>query len=454
MDYLKLLWNFFVLRRNTKKSRTNIKDIQEKKLRKILKYAYENSTYYRRSFEHVGITLKQLKTCPMSSLPTMDKELLMEHYDELVTSNDLRQDELRRFDAETKEHTILYKSKYHVVHSSGSTGKPGYFVYDNEAWSKMLVAIIRGALWNMTIPEIIMFLVRGPRILFIAATDGRYGGAMAVGAGINGLHAKQLSLDIKTPLSEWIEKIQKFKPNMVIGYSSAIKILGELVENGEVQVDITRVISCGEPLDNGLRKYMEETFHAEVINFYGASESLALGVEDGCSDGMYLFDDMNYIEVEDGVMYLTALYNYVQPLIRYKISDKLILKNDSENSIYPFVRAEILMGRQEDLLWFEDGNKNRDFLHPLAVEGFCIEGLLDYQFCQNDVDSFEMLAEVSDVRREKDIQEEIMKQMKKIMSEKNLEYINFHVRFVEKIIPDSKTGKKPLILNNGMRNIG
>ena len=59
----------------------------------------------------------------------------------------------------------------------------------------------------------------------------------------------------------------------------------------------------------------------------------------------------------------------------------------------PFTRAEILLGRNEDLLWFESGDGHRDFLHPLAVEGFCIEGLRDYQFRQTAPDAFEMLAE-------------------------------------------------------------
>ena len=53
-------------------------------------------------------------------------------------------------------------------------------------------------------------------------------------------------------------------------------------------------------------------------SIYGASESLALGVETSHAEGMYLFDDLNYIEVENGAMYLTSLYNYVQPLIRYR----------------------------------------------------------------------------------------------------------------------------------------
>ena len=112
----------------------------------------------------------------------------------------------------------------------------------------MLLGIIRGALWNMSMTPILKLLASGPRIAYLAATDGRYGGAMAVGDGIDGVHASQMYLDIKTPLSEWVRQIQEFKPNMIIGYPSAIKILAELVERGEIKLRLFRVISCGEPL--------------------------------------------------------------------------------------------------------------------------------------------------------------------------------------------------------------
>ncbi len=49
-----------------------------------------------------------------------------------------------------------------------------------------------------------------------------------------------------------------------------------MVERGELAVDVVRVISCGEPLGAGLRRFLETVFHADVINFYGASESLAI----------------------------------------------------------------------------------------------------------------------------------------------------------------------------------
>ena len=368
----------------------------------------------------------------------------MEHFDELITVQDLHQEDLRKFDAEHEADRKPYLGKYHVVHSSGSTGKPGYFLYDEPAWHTMLLGIIRGALWDMTMPQILKLLAGRPRILYIAATDGRYGGAMAVGDGIDGVGAKQMYLDIKTPLEDWIDSVRKFQPNIIIGYPSAIKILAELAAEGRVRAQIKRVISCGEPLSSGLRKFLEKNFHSPVINIYGASESLALGVETGAEDGMLLFDDLNVIEVEKGVMYLTCLYNFAQPLIRYRISDHLVLKEYMAGS--PFTRAEILLGRNEDLLWFEDGAGHRDFLHPLAVEGFCIEGLRDYQFQQIAPDAFEMLAEAAAEDRKPMIKAQMLRQMKKILTEKNLGYVQFYVRFVDKILPNPATGKKPLIV--------
>ena len=444
MNYLKTLKDLFIFMKNARLSETQMKELQNRKLRTLLHFAWEHSAFYRRTFEKAGITEEQLDSLPLSAFPTIDKTVLMENFDELITVQGLHQEGLRKFDAETGTDRRPYLEKYHVVHSSGSTGKPGYFIYDEAAWHTMLLGIIRGALWNMTMPQILKLLAGRPRIIYIAATDGRYGGAMAVGDGIDGVGPKQMYLDIKTPLDDWLDSVRKFQPNIIIGYPSAVKILAEVVAEGKVQVQIKRVISCGEPLSSGLRKFLEKNFHCPVINFYGASESLALGVETGVEDGMLLFDDLNIIEVEKGVMYLTCLYNFAQPLIRYRVSDHLVLKEPMMGS--PFTRAEILLGRNEDLLWFEDGAGHRDFLHPLAVEGFCIEGLLDYQFRQNAPDTFEMLAEVASEEKKPVIEVEMLRQMKEILREKNLSYVQFYVRFVDEILPDPVSGKKPLIV--------
>lgn len=446
MNTINVLKELAVLKQNEKKSTVQIRRMQEQKLRAMLTYAYEHSSFYKDAFEAAGLTAETVRTAPLAAFPTLDKATLLEQFDRLITVPDVTQEELRRFDGSEAVDRKPYKGKYHVVHSSGSTGTPGYFLYDTAAWNSMLLGIIRGALWGMSMPQILKLLVKGPRIAYIAATDGRYGGAMAVGDGIDGVGAKQMYLDIKMPLAEWIRQLRAFRPNIIIGYPSAIKILAELMEQGKLKLNVVRVISCGEPLGSGLRSYLESIFHIRVVNFYGASESLALGAETDPAEGMLLFDDMNVIEADENGIYLTCLYNFAQPLIRYRLSDRLTLYPPKEDNRCPFTRAVGLLGRNEDLLWFEDEDGNREFLHPLAIEGFCIEGLMDYQFRQMGKDSFEMLAEISDTASEDAIREEMLCQMKSILSEKRLTYVQFHVRFVEEIRPNPRTGKKQLIV--------
>lgn len=448
MNYIKTIFDLWQLKRNEKKTAGEISALQEKKLKHLLHYAYEHSTYYQNSFERAGISAEMIDSTPLSAFPAIDKSVLMSQFEKIVTVPNLTQEEIRNFDEQEITGKKLFREKYHIVHSSGSTGTPKYFVYDESAWNSMLLGIVRGALWNMTMSKIIKFLIHGPRIVYIAATDGRYGGSMAVGDGVDGVGAKQIYLDINTPLDEWISTIKKFKPNMIIGYPSAVKILAELVEKGDLDLKVLRIVTCGEPLGASLRKYIEGVFCANVINFYGASESLSLGVESNPKEGMLLFDDMNIIEIQDGVMYLTCLYNFVQPLIRYRLSDQLTLKAPNAESRYPFTRAVGLLGRNEDILWFQDGNGKQEFLHPLAVEGFCIEGLRDYQFRQIAPDTFEMLAELSDSTLQGNVQREVLRQMRDILRGKGLDYVQFYVKVVPEILPDPKTGKKRLILTD------
>lgn len=448
MNTLKLLWELAELKSNERKTAVQIQELQERKLRELLTHAYMNSACYREAFQSAGISIKNIHTLPLAAFPSLDKRTLLEQFDRLITVHDVTQGELRRFDAEKAADRKPYRGKYHVVHSSGSTGKPGYFLYDEAAWQQMLLGIVRGALWGMSMPQILKLLACGPRIAYIAATDGRYGGAMAVGDGIDGVGAKQIHLDIKMPLSEWIRQLRAFRPNIIIGYPSAIKILADLIDSGEIALEVIRVISCGEPLGGSLRRYLEKIFHTPAVNFYGASESLALGVETNPANGMILFDDMNIIEIDKDEIYLTCLYNFAQPLIRYRLSDCLTLQPPEPDTPYPFNRAVGLLGRNEDILWFEDSDGNREFLHPLAIEGFCVEGLLDYQFRQTGRNTFEMLAETNSTANQDKIRLNMLAQMNSILLEKNLGYVQFNIRFIDKILPDPQTGKKKLIVTD------
>ena len=198
MNYVRLLWQLYCKKQTMKKSKEQVQALQEKKLRKMLLYAYEHSTYYREVFETAGITADRINSTPLEQFPTLNKELLMEHYDEIVTDSNIKQSELRSFGEKSSDRMERYLGKYHVVHSAGSTGVPRYFLYDKRAWEEVIISVIRGALWELSFRDVLKLLAGKPRILYIAATDGRYGGAMAVHDGIQGVRAEQRFLDIDT----------------------------------------------------------------------------------------------------------------------------------------------------------------------------------------------------------------------------------------------------------------
>ena len=65
MNYVRLLWQLYRKKQVMKESKEQVQALQEKKLRKLLLYAYEHSAYYRETFEAAGITADRINTAPL-----------------------------------------------------------------------------------------------------------------------------------------------------------------------------------------------------------------------------------------------------------------------------------------------------------------------------------------------------------------------------------------------------
>lgn len=137
MGYIRLLWDLYRLKKNVTKNEEQMKKLRDKKLRKLLHYAYENSAYYHRTFAAAGISEENIDSLPLKKFPAIDKETFMQNYDELVTDAMVRQEAPRKFDESPASKSEDYLGRYHVIHSSGSTGIPRYFVYDDKAWGRI-----------------------------------------------------------------------------------------------------------------------------------------------------------------------------------------------------------------------------------------------------------------------------------------------------------------------------
>ena len=73
--------------------------------------------------------------------------------------------------------------------------------------------------------------------------------------------------------------------------------------------------------------------------------------------------------------------------------------------------------------------------------------MLDYQLRQTGKSAFEILAETAEHANREMVQSELLRQMRVILLEKGLNYVKFVVRFVRQILPDSRTGKKKLVIS-------
>ncbi len=106
----------------------------------------------------------------------------------------------------------------------------------------------------------------------------------------------------------------------------------------------------------------------------------------------------------------------------------------------------MLLSRDEDVLWFTREDGEQDFLHPLSVEGLCVEGLLDYQFEKKSEAEFEMKIQVSQSADKKFVCGKIRKLMDDFMLQKRIDFVRYKITLVDYIAVNPTTGKKQLIV--------
>jgi phenylacetate-coenzyme A ligase PaaK-like adenylate-forming protein len=122
---------------------------------------------------------------------------------------------------------------------------------------------------------------------------------------------------------------------MLAGYPSALGLLAEERIRGRLHIEPLIIWSGGEQLPASQRTVIENAFGAPVMNEYGASEGLSIAHE--CREGwMHLHEEWVVLEGVDAAGHptppgelshdtlLTNLANWVQPVIRYQLGDRIV----------------------------------------------------------------------------------------------------------------------------------
>ena len=94
--------------------------------RRLVQHAHAHSPYYRRIIAERSI---DVASCTPLDFPVLTKSLLMRHFDEIVTAPGVTKSAIAEFLTRSHDPSEHFLGRYRVIHTSGSSGEVGYFVY-------------------------------------------------------------------------------------------------------------------------------------------------------------------------------------------------------------------------------------------------------------------------------------------------------------------------------------
>ncbi|NIR27867.1 MAG: phenylacetate--CoA ligase family protein [Gammaproteobacteria bacterium] len=416
--------------------------IQQRNLRRLLTYVWHCSPFYRRFYADHGLCERDLGEVGIRDLPPTSKDVLMAHFDCVVTDEQLRLADLQAWIERDTPPASLFARKFIVLHTSGSSGRMGIFVYDRAAWRRILA--------RMNLPH--FDDGADARVVYYGAVHSRFAGAIMCACVLGTRYALSL-LSVLEPHTRNARQLNEMRPKMLIGYASSITTLADLALTGALDIHPKIVVVSGDPFTAEMRRRVESAWDVPVVNLYSASESLMIAISPPGAAEMCVLDDLQIAEVldeagrevaahETGRLTLTNLYNLSLPLIRYKMDD-FVTKGALAGSP-PFGTITDICGREHEMLPVRLADGAVDDINPIMLTGcggFDIPGLERLQFVSRAPERVDILYAGID-----SLEARIGESFRALLAAKGAaQTVTFTVSRVDALAPDSGTGKVPLV---------
>lgn len=427
-------------RRNSRSSREAIDANHRRKFRELANYVWNRSPFYRDIMSERRID--PTNCCP-EDFPVLTKREAIEQFDRIVTDPRVSRSKIEQFLEGSTDPTELMDGQFHVLHTSGSSGSVGYFVFSHEAWIKGSCHVVRLSPLSLC----------RKRIAYVSVINGHFAGVslMLTGNhGTNNLFYDVRPFDVNTPISRLLQALNEFQPHVLGGPAAVLQILASAQETGRLRIRPKFVSNGGEPLTAATHEHLVRAFQAPVSNIYASSEHLFMGFQFPDSEGIYLLEDDLIFELHSDHTCVTNLFNYTMPLIRYRMDDILVPDERCDGRL-PFKKVRELIGRFEEAPVFTNRHGEVDFIHPFMILEFLVRGLLAWQFVCLDKTSFVFRAQyepgLNDLEKQA-TRLRIFERMRSILAEKEMDNVRFDVEDVDELPVDPRSGKFRMIIKN------
>jgi phenylacetate-CoA ligase len=332
-----------------------------------VRHATAHSPFYR---ELYGETLRG--EVELERLPVVTKTAMMASFDRFVTDRRLRRDDLLAHIAAVRGDE-RWQGEYRVMASSGSSGARAIYVYDRAAWRG---GFLTGSLRMAGITGLRPRLPR-PKLATVAAADGthmtfRGGASMDVGL------YRAMRFSASAPLAQLAAELQAYRPDFLLGYPSVLALLADEQRAGRLRIAPSAVTTSSEVCTPAMAASIREAWGKAPFNCLGLTETGITAVDCDAHAGLHVFEDLCILEAVDecnrpvpprtpgAKILVTNLFNRVQPIIRFEVSDLVTLDDAPCSCGRTLQRIVALDGRSDDILELS-GPNGRVLLHPIHL---------------------------------------------------------------------------------------
>lgn len=367
---------------------------QRARLAELVAYARAGSPFYRGLYRDLPDRVGDV-----TSLPVTTKAALMSRYDEWTTDRAVSLAQVRAFIDDPDRAGTLYRDRYQVVTTSGTSGNRGVFVQDERMYRVLsAITVARAAGSWLSGRDYLSMLRRGNRVAAVWAVGGHFAGYSTARRLVRErpIRARSIRiLSVHAPLDELVRGVDAFRPTLLNGYASAVALLAREQRAGRLHIRPILVVTSAESLAPEERARIRETFRAKVRDQYACSEFM--GLAHGCRhDWLHVNADWAILEPVDEQFravppgqpshtVLTNLANRVQPIIRYDLGDSITLRPDACPCGNPLPAVQV-RGRTSEVIRFHRADGRTVDLPPLAL-GTLVDrtaGVRLFQIVQDD----------------------------------------------------------------------
>ena len=396
-------------------SRDKLLEYQVKQVEKHIKFLKENSPYF--------------KTHEITEDFTMNKAFMMENFDGLNTLG-VKKNEAMDI-ALNSEKTRNFNQKYKNISvglSSGTSGHRGMFITTPEEQG-----IWAGTILAKMLPKNNIF--RHRIAFFLRADNDLY-------KTINSFLISLEYFDTFKDIDEHIERLNKYKPSMVVAPPSLLLILAKKIEERELNISPKRIISVAEILEKPDEEYIKKQFNLKIIHqIYQATEGfLACTCEYG---HLHLNEDLikfkkKYIDEKRFYPIITDFRRTSQPFVNYYLNDILVESTEPCECGSILQRIEKIEGRSDDIFKFINRFGKEVIVFPDFIRRtiLFVENIREYQVFQINNN----LLEVAILNITEEQKKLIKKEFNKLFT--SLEIENIEIKFINYEIDKTKKLKR------------